>query len=268
ISEAAVCNSTTRLQPGDEVVFQSENYPNQYPNNHTCEWFFKTDADKTLTLECDPFSTQMPRDKLRLFQPTSTNYQNNLAQISGDVECFMAVSSTNEVRAIFKTNDLVTSTGFSCTVSVTEAAVCNSTTRLQPGDEVVFQSENYPNQYPNNHACDWIFETDADETLTIECESFSTEMTLDKLKFFQPTETALQKKLAYASGNLRKFMTTSSSNSVRALFKTDGSVTSTGFSCTAPWTRYKTTLEAYVFKKQQAEVVVYLFLPLTHLLPY
>merc|ERR1711988_1407392 len=125
--------STIVLSPGEGRVFQSPNYPSNYPNLQECTYNFEPASGAQLRFSCsdvDLTATSSPGalctgDYLRFYDETGVLGQ------SGTRYCFSdspAFSYTTNIKVLFKTNnDGTTGKGFDCQV-VSEALPTTTTT--------------------------------------------------------------------------------------------------------------------------------------------
>ncbi|XP_042212772.1 deleted in malignant brain tumors 1 protein-like, partial [Homarus americanus] len=136
------CGSDNTLVSGEELIFQSQNYPDNYPNSHTCSWSF-TNADQNakLIVVCDPFSTQKNKDKLMFEESGGQSNVAELPKVSGRYNSFTVKTTTNSLTVTFTTSRKDAFTGFSCTVASTEN---QDSTSSQPSSTTMPSSTTKP----------------------------------------------------------------------------------------------------------------------------
>lgn len=95
--------------------------------------------------------------------------------------------------------------------------------------KVTFSSQGYPGQYPNNHNEIFVVTGPVGKGIQFDAEAFNTEAgTFDTLSFSE-VMNGVQTLLATFAGNTGPTKLVSTSNVVRVTFKTDSSVTNSGF---------------------------------------
>ena len=52
------CGVTDRLETGEYTTIESQNYPADYPNRHSCPWTIITPRDASVYFNCDTFDVK------------------------------------------------------------------------------------------------------------------------------------------------------------------------------------------------------------------
>ncbi|CAL4060298.1 unnamed protein product, partial [Meganyctiphanes norvegica] len=105
------------INPGDEMYFQSLNYPNNYPKDHKCVWKFKCSWENAfMEINCDHFELQANKichtDFIEIFDNSGLLQKN-----CGKDTPKAVTTNTNYMKVVFKTNwDKIRRTGFFCNV--------------------------------------------------------------------------------------------------------------------------------------------------------
>ena len=139
------------------------------------------------------------------------------------------VSTTNKVNILFKTDGSETKKGWS--VKWTAVTL----------NEGVISSPNFPETYPNNFTNTYTIQVDAGQVIRLEFEAFNIEFEKNACNYdsltiseTKPNEKARTLMAKHCGDILNSSVIISNTNNVNLMFKTDGSVTSTGWS--VKWT--------------------------------
>ena len=219
--------------PLDEGVISSPNFPSNYPDDFTNRDTIQVDAGQVIRLEFTDFDVEI-EDACNYDSLTITETsQNGKTTILMEKRCGatlppVIVSTTNKVNMLFKTDGSETKKGWSLRWT---AVTLN---------EGVISSPNFPGTYPNNFTNTYTIQVDAGQVIRLEFEAFNIEFEKNACNYDSLTisETKPNEKartlMAKHCGDILPPVIISTTNKVDLMFKTDGSVTSTGWS--VKWT--------------------------------
>jgi hypothetical protein len=95
-------------------------------------------------------------------------------------------------------------------------------------------SPNYPNNYGNNHYCEWLITSPFSTGLNFTLNALSTEYRYDQLLFVQPV--ACTSLTTYSGFSTQAISFTVAQNTAAIYFVTDNSISASGFNIT--WRSY------------------------------
>ncbi|CAF99391.1 unnamed protein product, partial [Tetraodon nigroviridis] len=244
----------------------SPGYPFPYDNNLRCTWTIEVDSGNIVSLQFLSFDTEASHDMLKVWDGPPEN-EMSLAELSGSLLPEGIHSTLNTVTVQFETDFYISKSGFAIQFSSSVATACRdpgvpmngsrSGDGREPGDSVSFQcdpgyelqgddkitciqvdnryywqpsppvciapcggnltgssgfilSPNYPHPYPHSKDCDWLIAVNSDYVLSL---AFIGNSRL--IGSFQ--DSKLPERIE------------SSSNTLYLAFRSDGSVSYTGF---------------------------------------
>jgi len=217
----------TRTLARGYYFMQSPNYPKDYPNSYVCSYRLYSPRNNFWRS-----SVSWTCSNSRFSLESSSGCANDYLQIFGRKYCSTSPPSTardiSYLRATFCTNSAVTSSGFRCLVEARDDGAGSGMAcgfhRVQAGRSYTFSSINYPRNYDNYRICRWYFYGASTDQLTLTCSRFSLE-----------SHSSCSYDYLYVNGRKYCGQTQPSVTRTRtmyAIFSTDFSVTSTGFTCT------------------------------------
>ncbi|XP_042869613.1 venom serine protease 34-like [Penaeus japonicus] len=226
------------VKPGTSVTFKSKNYPDGYKKGK-CTWLFRTKKGAALTMQCNDFkleeTTNCKKDFLQI-----NDYSGGKKKYCGLQKSAIKSKSASRLQVKFKASKDRSFKGFTCTVEsrvvpeVPRSGLCAPLScgihYVAPGSSLGFQSENYPNNYPDRTSCTWDFITDEGATLNLYCDDFSVQNSRNcKKDFLQITDfTSFNDKYCGSSQDLS---VSGESSILQVFFRTNRRKSSTGFCC-------------------------------------
>jgi hypothetical protein len=213
VKEMYGCQATV----GGEAVVTSPNFPNNYPNNLRKTETIIAPEGLVLRLEFTAFNVEnhgrCAYDHLKIVDGDGTILMDKTC---GNALPPVFMSNTNHVDLVFETDRSVTKSGWSVKWSA-----------VSP-DVVV--SRNYPQEYPNNLEQVETITTEAGKVVVLDFTTFDIEAhhncSYDFLTIVDDDGTTLMEKTC---GNTLPARITSRTNQVHLTFKTDHSVTKSGW---------------------------------------
>ena len=252
--------------PYQRRYLESPNYPNDYPNNFFHSWSFQsTNADYVIRIMSIDVMLEACCDHATLYDGNSIFSQTLGTLSNGAYELFY--SSTDTLRITFSTDSSITERGFRIeymavpknatpepisttakpnnqtlptntstnippTIWWTTASenLCNSSGVLYASPYRVgyLESPNFPNNYYNNMHCEWLMRT-YDPNYVVQVTTFEVfvEACCDFAILYDGDST-LSPSLGYLRNNQTQTFV-SSSDMLLMTFRTDSTITNTGF---------------------------------------
>uniref|UniRef100_H2ZK53 CUB domain-containing protein n=1 Tax=Ciona savignyi TaxID=51511 RepID=H2ZK53_CIOSA len=259
--------------PGSTGLIKSPNYPSNYPKNTECKYRVNSGTSSNsiafnfLAFNLEP-NTQCRFDYLQVFNGPTT-ILGSIGKYCGSTNPSTITRTTSYMSMKFKTDGSVTRSGFNVRYSITGASsssykgcgldglanckgeMCNQLRNCHLTNMFFFvkssgdiRSPNYPSNYPNNADCRYrINAGSSTRTITLTFSAFNLEShsycKFDYLEVFNgPTTT---------TGSIGKYCGSTSPNIITQItsdmsmkFKTDGSITHSGFNV-----RYSISVKDY-----------------------
>ncbi|XP_076060017.1 transmembrane protease serine 9-like [Oratosquilla oratoria] len=153
---AASCGVPVTLNAGQTATFKSENYPENYLNNHNCEWTFETsDSDTTMEVVCTEFLLETSKNCINDYMSIFDN-DIFVQKYCGKKNGLTYSSSSNRLRIDFTTDHTKEASGFTCTVKAqgspeSQNLLAETTCPTDCGisnPRIVGGTDTGPNQYP------------------------------------------------------------------------------------------------------------------------
>uniref|UniRef100_A0A6A7FUH2 Cubilin n=1 Tax=Hirondellea gigas TaxID=1518452 RepID=A0A6A7FUH2_9CRUS len=230
-AQAAVCGGDLRGQ--DHGSINSPGYPGNYPNNRNCSWTIRVRPGKrilfhfaALAIETHPNCSY---DKLEVRDGLSPGSA-LLAEYCSSQNPAPLTTSGSEASILFHTDPSSTDTGFHISYSSVPALPgCGG---VLTGDMGTFSSPAMNGRYHHNMLCEWLIRVPAAETIDLNVTSFSLEggrsCYYDYLEF-RDGGLADSPLIGKYCGRRMPPSIQSSGNQLFVTFKTDSSVSYSGF---------------------------------------
>jgi len=155
-------------------VFQTPNYPSNYPNNANCQWRITSpDPDAQVLLDFEDFETESRYDWLNVYDGSSTSDERVL-RYSGAGRPSPIESSGDVMLVEFTTDSSVTRRGFSARFLV-EQACGSSAPRVITDATGSVNSPYYPGNYSAGLNCSWTIQALAGDQVQMSFEDFDLE---------------------------------------------------------------------------------------------
>jgi cubilin len=212
--------------------FSSPGFPNGYAPSQDCRWLIEADPGRTvmltftyLDLEDHPLCSY---DYIQLFDgPTDALDTSLVKYCSRQVPSPPPVYSTsNTMYAVFSSDASINGTGFQATYQ----SHCGGTRFSQFG---IITSPSYPSNYPNNQDCTWVVQAATGSTIRVTFDAGFSVLPAgtcsDVVEVYNGGDETSPLLGSYC-GTTVPPQTETSGNLLRVRFRTDGSVTSSGFS--------------------------------------
>ncbi|XP_013387554.1 serine protease hepsin [Lingula anatina] len=240
------CGGTmTATSEGQE--FNSTNYPYDYSNNENCEWIFNAGPDGWLYLGFATFDIEdhssCNYDYVKVFDGDT-----ELGKFCGNTRPADFIRNTASLRVEFRTDSSIAKGGFRAgfvmgPAPTTTPAPATTTTTPSPngcGGTLtatatvgIFQSPDYPSNYPHSQNCEWTISTELDDPITLTFDVFSLEShsscNYDAVEIFEVSGGQETSKGKYCGTN-RPDEIILYDGSFKVVFTSDSSVSNTGFS--------------------------------------
>merc|ERR1719510_1386903 len=143
--EPLSCGSTDQLSDMEYATVETQNYPGQYPNKHSCKWNFEIPEQSQVYLSCESFDLERG-DTLKLVG------KNVLFRLYGSIPNgfwlpLPPILGTS-LSLQFKSNKKKNASGFRCYIDVyelypvTNTTTTTTTTTQSPGSSIAAPSSN------------------------------------------------------------------------------------------------------------------------------
>ncbi|XP_078692084.1 sushi, von Willebrand factor type A, EGF and pentraxin domain-containing protein 1-like [Branchiostoma floridae x Branchiostoma belcheri] len=232
--------------------FTSPGYPGNYPNNAYCSWQISVSTGYVVAIRFRAFSledeTNCGYDSLAVYDGSSTAAP-RLARLCGSSARTIFTTGRNAF-VVFRSDGSVTESGFfayfyaetrtwystaaqksSFAVTTPTPGQCGNPTVLS-GNFGRFTSPGYPGNYPNSAYCSWQISVRTGYVVAIRFSAFSledeTNCGYDSLVVYDGSSPAAPHLARLCGSSPRTIFTTGRNAFV--VFRTDGSVTRSGFS--------------------------------------
>ncbi|XP_019619704.1 PREDICTED: dorsal-ventral patterning tolloid-like protein 1, partial [Branchiostoma belcheri] len=207
---------------GNSGRFTSPGYPGNYPNNAYCTWQISVSTGYIVAIRFSAFSLEdginCGYDSLAIYDGSSTTAP-RLARLCGSSARTISTTGRNAF-VVFRTDGSVTESGFSANFTA------------ETGGTIVRFLECYPGNYPNNAYCTWQISVSTGYVVAIRFSVLSledeTNCGYDSLAIYDGSSTTAPR-LARLCGSSARTISTTGRNAF-VVFRTDGSVTESGFS--------------------------------------
>ncbi|XP_041372182.1 cubilin-like [Gigantopelta aegis] len=227
----AVCGGRIN---GARGTIMSPNYPGNYEANSDCEWIISAPVGHYITFSFSAFqleysSSNCTNDYLEIREINSTGpviLRNCGTRMPSPVD-----TSDSFAYVRFVSNGNTQRTGFKLTFLASVEA-CGGDLTTSTG---TFSSPNYPGQYAHNRLCEWRIQVQPGRRVTLTFSDFRIELhrscSWDYVDVFNGL-SRVSPHIIRLCGVTTPAPVESSGNSLRVVFKTDGSITNGGFRAT------------------------------------
>lgn len=218
-------------------------FPDRYPNNAECIWYIQEDSSHSINITfTDRFDIQISDNCKKDYIIIEEMYAGTwitLARLCGVHSPKSIKTRSNIARITFRSDSSINADGFTFHYN----AVCSITLTEEEG---IITSPNYPSNYPNGLSCDYLI-SQPDKFISLEFEDFSIEGK-DDTSLPGPSDCTMDTVTVYLSNSsensgqmtpkmgpycgsdkLSKPPTITSFGAILISFRTDTSVSSTGF---------------------------------------
>ncbi|XP_019897556.2 cubilin [Esox lucius] len=222
------CGGTMTTSSGS---FASPNYPLPYHPNAECYWLIRINPGSKITLSFDNFnlesSSNCVYDYLAVYDGNSTNAP-QLANLCGNQVPAPIDSRGNHLYVKLRTDSVISAGGFVATyTSNCQGVVIANQTRGH------IESQNYPNNYPDNSLCSWTIQASMGNTINYTFINFDLESGLstcsfDYVKLFSgPNDQAPL--IGTYCGNTPPPAGSTTGSSLHMVFRSDSVIAMSGF---------------------------------------
>jgi len=222
------CAGTTNLTAASGTFDDGSAPTANYDNNLNCRWLIQPAGNPiSITFSLNRIDLRAFPDQIQVFDNASgTGFP--IGQYTGTFAGGPVTSNTGVMLVVFSTNSTNTDTGW-------EATYSSSTTYCQPNTTLIGTTGNFTDgspfgqNYLNNTNCEWLIQPTAPNVaVRLNFFGFDTEATNDTVTVYDGATTAAPI-LGTFSGNTTPPVVTSSGGDMLVTFKTNGSLTSTGW---------------------------------------
>ncbi|XP_076821753.1 CUB and sushi domain-containing protein 1-like isoform X4 [Clavelina lepadiformis] len=222
--------------PGEKPgIIRSPNYPGFYFPNHECFWSVTVPESYVVSLSV-----------VKLELEECCDYLTMNTDIEGIVQINSVgnyASKSNSVLLQFTSDETIHDTGFIIRYGAEEIIdetmivkvpahesgdLCGNNITITPGQAANISTPNYPGHYYNNAYCEWTLHAPQDKLIRLQIIDFNLESCCDQVALMDPSTEEV---LLETGGNdvLPGAVWFSASNKLLIRFKSDSSVTDTGF---------------------------------------
>lgn len=211
-----------------------------YGNNQSCTWFIAPACMSSITLNFTAFDTELDYDGVAVYDDWEGTHQIGL--FSGSSIPPALTSTTGKMMVVFVTDNTVTRQGFAATYSSSGVSFCTGTTVLNT-DEGSFTDGSGASDYCDNSDCRWLIQPSSGNVtlhfsaFDLESASLDGQTIYDVVEVYDGTTTSATLLGRFAGSNIPPSVT-STSGSLLVRFKTDFSVTRSG------WAAYYTSTQS------------------------
>ncbi|MEE6478135.1 hypothetical protein FKM82_011752 [Ascaphus truei] len=228
------CNDVILTREG---IITSPGYPEDYPDNLSCQWRIIAPLRSIVHLDLQDFKTEGNtsgcQDKLLVYDGVGES-KTLLGTFCGEMHSYSMKSDGPEMTLVFITNSNVTMRGFTLRYSFREIqpnTSCPILDLLAAGSAEI-KSPRYPRTYPNRQDCQWIIYSTAGKRLQLLVRDLSIEdsanCTWDSLNVHDGSNNGSHL-LASLCGQKTGLVLQSSGSFLTLHFHTDKSVGDRGF---------------------------------------
>lgn len=214
-----LCNGG--IQNGTFGSIQSPQYPNQYYNKLMCLCYLYAPDGFSINIYFPQINTENNYDFVEIYEKNSTLYPDRIIGLSGNISDFVYQSNGSFLLIVFRTNYVITDTGFYATWNVQrlQPPIVSNTTAS--GE---LTSPNYPNEYDIFDKQLYYIEVIDGSKINISIDDFVTQETFDYLEIYDNFNQTACKPIARLTGNsVSPWNWLSSSNTISLKFVSDGS---------------------------------------------
>ncbi|XP_053326300.1 CUB domain-containing protein 2 [Spea bombifrons] len=208
----------------------SPNFPGQYPPHTECSWLIVVSEGSTVQLTFHFFSLELHDscefDYVKIYNGASRDEGNLLGQFCGTTLPPQITSSWHVLSVLFHSDRHVGSTGFYATY---KKDICGGVLTSLSG---AITSPDYPDNYPNNAECHWLIRAAPHSRIRLIFTDFrmedNEECNFDYVAIFDGPGLEDHQTNHYC-GTTKPPDTTSSSNELLVVFKSDFNIGAQGF---------------------------------------
>ncbi|XP_069593736.1 CUB domain-containing protein 2 [Ranitomeya imitator] len=207
----------------------SPNFPRVYPPYTECSWLVVVSEGSTVQLTFQEFNLEYhdtcEYDYIRIHNGASRDEGNLLGTFCGSQLPPNITSSWHVLSVIFHSDKHVGSSGFLATY---RKDICGGVLTSLSG---VITSPDYPDNYPNNAECHWLISAAPHSTIRLVFTDFqleSQECNFDYVAVFDGSSQE-EDQVRHYCGTTKPPDTTSSSNELLVVFKSDFNIGGRGF---------------------------------------
>ncbi|XP_071826204.1 cubilin-like isoform X2 [Apostichopus japonicus] len=216
---------------GTSGTITSPGYPDDYPDDVVCEWIFQGPIVHYLTIKFTSFalqpSTNCTNDFLAVYDGRNSSGP-LLGKFCGSSAISSIDTSHSEAYLKFVSDSSVATAGFSISFEASEQ-VCGGDLQTPTG---LFSSPGYPRDYDHRRVCQWRITVEAGHLINLnfvdlDIESHSTCL-YDSVRIYNGLEEDAPL-ITSVCGVVPPDVVSSSGNTMRVVFTTDGSENGRGF---------------------------------------
>ncbi|KAM4640525.1 CUB domain-containing protein 2 [Discoglossus pictus] len=208
----------------------SPNFPGSYPPNTECCWLIVVSEGSTIQLTFHHFILEFHEschyDYVKVYNGASRDEGNLLGKFCGTSMPPQITSSWHVLSVLFHSDKHVAGSGFHATF---RKDVCGG---VLTGLSGVLTSPEYPDSYPNNAECHWLIQAAPHSRVRLVFTDFqmenNEECNFDYVAVFDGS-TGESHHVHHYCGGAKPPDTTSSSNELRVVFKSDFNIGGRGF---------------------------------------
>ncbi|KAM4722919.1 CUB domain-containing protein 2 [Rhinophrynus dorsalis] len=212
-----------------EGNLSSPNFPGLYPPHTECCWLIVVSEGSTIQLSFHQFNLEYhdlcEYDYVKIYNGASKDEGNLLGTFCGTSLPPQLTSSWHVLSVLFHSDKHVSSSGFS---AMYRKDICGGTLTGLSG---VITSPDYPDNYPNNAECRWLIRAAPHSRIRLIFTDFqmeNEECNFDYVAVFDGSGLE-ENQVRYYCGTTKPPDTTSTSNELLVLFKSDFNIGGRGF---------------------------------------
>ncbi|KAG9273306.1 hypothetical protein AMEX_G12416 [Astyanax mexicanus] len=227
---------SANTQPNRPILVESPNFPNfPYPSNTLVQWQLKTEPGNVIQLDFQTFylENECKNDFVKVYDSLAAIESRIMAEKCGYYspnDPLGFISSGNIMLVTLVTNEEGNYPGFRAMATQvargSQGMSCGGTLK---GNSGTFTSPNYPKYYPPNTRCEWTIEVPPNMNVKLIFSKFM--MSVGQPGLCQNDYVQVNEEKLCGSVSANKLVT-SSSNKMKVVFYSDGTLVDRGFNAT------------------------------------
>ncbi|MFN5209330.1 MAG: CUB domain-containing protein [Bacteroidota bacterium] len=234
---ANFCSGNQTLTTATGTITDGSGTSN-YGNNSNCSWLIQPAGATSITITFSALSTELNQDFVKVYSGTNAS-GTLLGNYSGSTLPSVLTIPSGNVFISFTSNNSITAAGFSLsyTSSSTPLSFCGGNPVFTAPSGTINDGSGTA-EYLDNTYCTWLIQPTGVQQILLSFTAFATELNYDFVDIYNGTDTSGVLLGSYSGSTLPPNITVNSGNAF-VVFRSDGSITASGFSlnyttCTSP----------------------------------
>ncbi|XP_072020163.1 LOW QUALITY PROTEIN: cubilin-like [Amphiura filiformis] len=216
-------------------LFSSPLHPDTYPHGVHCVYAIQVEPGRVIRLMFNAFNLESHSscnyDYVAIYDNSTTSHDGDLGRYCGSTPPHTITTEGNLMTVVFHTDSSVAREGFTASyISLDASTICGGQIYSDTG---IITSPNFPQNYPHNRECVWTINADAGILVQFNFTSFSLEggngCPFDYVEIRNGGFANSPLIGRYCGPTITPSTFVSHSNRMYVKFRTDGSVSRTGF---------------------------------------